>query len=223
MKFRIDLKILFFLVLFYLTGQLNLYLLVMGFALLHELAHLVVGIILGFKFEEMEVMPFGFWISLKPKIEDYKKHILKSNMIDLKYIFVAIAGPLLNLIFVVIFSNFYYISEDMLIKSDAIFIFRQMLVYSNFLLFVLNLVPICPLDGGRILQSIFRIFTGKRIADKSMNIIANVSIIILTTTGSIAILYFKNIAILLILVYLWNFVIRENKRFGLNKKIWDAE
>ena len=117
MKFRIDLKILFFLVLFLLTGQLNIYLIVMVFAFLHEIAHLVVGFILGFKPEELEIMPFGFWISLRPKIEDYNKSILKSNVIELKYIFVAVAGPLLNAILVILFS-----------KSNL-----HLVIYSNFL------------------------------------------------------------------------------------------
>ena len=51
MKFRIDLKILFFLVLFLITGQIKLYFIVMIFALLHELAHLITGLILGFKLQ----------------------------------------------------------------------------------------------------------------------------------------------------------------------------
>ena len=71
MKFRIDLKILFFLVLFLITGQIKLYFIVMIFALLHELAHLITGLILGFKLQEIELIPFGFWIRLKPKIKDY--------------------------------------------------------------------------------------------------------------------------------------------------------
>lgn len=221
MKFRIDLKILFFLVLFFITGQLKLYLLVMLFALLHELAHLLMGILLHFRPEEIEIMPFGFWMSLKPRIEDFKKCILKSNLVELKYIFIAAAGPLLNFILIIVFSNSNLISGDMLNRSDPIFTFRQMAIYSNFLLFMLNLVPIYPLDGGRIFQSILRIFIGKKHADESMNIIANVSIIILTIAGSIAILYLKNIAVLLILAYLWELVIRENRRFKLKKKVFE--
>lgn len=208
MKFRIDLKIIFFLVLFLVTGQLKLYLLIMLFAMFHELAHLFIGILLNFKPEEIEIMPFGFWMSLKPNIEDYKKHILKSSLIELKYIFISAAGPVLNLIFVIIFG-----------KYSNSFEFRQTAIYSNLLLFILNLIPIYPLDGGRIFQSILRIFIGKKHADLSMNIIANISIIILTIAGSVAILYLKNIAILLILMYLWELIIRENKRFKLRENI----
>ena len=206
MKFRVDLKIILFLILFYITNQMKIYLIIMAFALLHELAHLVVGIILKFKPQEMELMPFGFYITLGAKIEDYNKHILKSNMVQLKYIFVAIAGPLLNFILIIILS---YTNLKL----------KQEMIYANLILLLLNLIPIYPLDGGRIVQSIFRFFFGKKTANKSINILNNTCIVLLTIASSIAILYFKNIAILFILVYLWDIVIRENKKFELEDRI----
>lgn len=75
MKFRIDLKILFFLGLFFLTKQLNLYILVMLFALIHECSHLILGLILGFKIRSIELMPFGFFTDLQANIDDYNVKI----------------------------------------------------------------------------------------------------------------------------------------------------
>lgn len=41
----------------------------------------------------------------------------------------------------------------------------------------------------------------------------------ITFAGSIAIYYFKNIAILIMLVYLWVLVIKENKRYNLKERV----
>ena len=194
MKIRIDLKILFFLALFYFTKQIKIYLLVLGFAFLHELAHMLVGLLLGFKPKSIEIMPFGFSLNLTPKKEDFETKIKKSNLVELKYIYVAVAGPLLNLIIATLFS---YIRLK--VNSEII----DLNTYSNLIIFIFNLIPIYPLDGGRVINSVLKINRGSLIANKTMKIIKKVTIILLTIASSIAILYLKNIAILLIIVYLW--------------------
>ena len=194
MKIRIDLKILFFLALFYFTKQIKIYLFVLGFAFLHELAHMLVGLLLGFKPKLIEIMPFGFSLNLTPKKEDFETKIKKSNLVELKYIYVAVAGPLLNLIIATVFS---YIRLK--VNSEII----DLITYSNLIIFIFNLIPIYPLDGGRVINSVLKINRGSLIANKTMKIIKKVTIILLTIASSIAILYLKNIAILLIIVYLW--------------------
>ena len=194
MKIRIDLKILFFLALFYFTKQIKIYLLVLGFAFLHELAHMLVGLLLGFKPKLIEIMPFGFSLNLTPKKEDFETKIKKSNLVELKYIYVAVAGPLLNLIIATVFS---YIRLK--VNSEII----DLITYSNLIIFIFNLIPIYPLDGGRTLYSALKINKGDIIAEKHMNIIKETTIILLTIISSILILYLKNIAILFVIIYLW--------------------
>ena len=65
MRFRIDLKIFIIIILFYLTKQIQIYALIMIFALIHELAHLLAGILIKMKPEKLEIMPFGFSIPEK--------------------------------------------------------------------------------------------------------------------------------------------------------------
>lgn len=201
MKVKIDLKIVIFLILFYFTGQLEIYIWSIFFCLVHELGHLFVGYILGFKPSEIEFMPFGFFIRLIANYKDYNKKIGKSNLVQLKTILVAMAGPAVNLLFI-IFSK------------------TNIIIYINLVILMLNLIPIFPLDGGRIIRSLSKICFKEKMANKISHVISYGSVIILTVICSIIILYIKNIAILLILAYLWILTIKD---FRYNSQIFNIK
>ena len=141
MTIKLNLNIFLFLLLFLVTNQLEIYALVMIFALIHELAHLVTGMLMGLKPETLKIMPLGFCIEFKTNIEDYNKKILKSNILSIKKIIIAIAGPFVNII-IVLFGILYNIDTN--------------IIYANLLLFLFNMLPIYPLDGGRILKNILK-------------------------------------------------------------------
>ena len=200
MRFRIDLKIFIFLILFYFTKQIELYATIMFFCIIHELGHLFAGVLLGMKPEKLELMPFGLSVSFKLYPRDYNKKIGKSNLLEIKRILVAIAGPLTNFIIVII-------SKIGIIGL----IDNEICIYANLLIMLFNLIPIYPLDGGRILKSLLSLEFGRKKAIEYSNSVSNASVIILTIISSIAIYYFKNIAIFLIISFLWLLVIQENK------------
>ena len=120
MKFKIDLKIFLFIILFYFTKQLELYALLMIFAILHELGHLIVGLISGLKPEKLEIKPYGVSILFKLFPKDYNIKIKNGNKLELKKIFIAFAGPFTNLVLIVVFLN-------MLIPQHL----KQIIIYSN--------------------------------------------------------------------------------------------
>lgn len=97
----------------------------------------------------------------------------------------------------------------------------EIIIYANLLIMLFNLIPIYPLDGGRIIKGILHIFYGRRESYDYSNKISNISIVLLTILSSIAILYLKNIAILFILAYLWYLVILENKKYQNKKKLYE--
>jgi len=205
MKIKLNLNIFLFLILFVLTNQIDVYALIMVFALIHELAHLICGVILGFKPDTLRIMPLGFSIEFETKIEDYNKKILKSNIMSIKKIIIALSGPLVNLL-IVIFGLIFNINNN--------------IIYSNLLLLMFNLIPIYPLDGGRIVMNLLKILYGNRKANKYMNYITNILFIILTMISSVLIYIYKNIAILAIIIVLWGLILRENKKYFTYNKIY---
>ena len=200
MRFKIDLKIFIFLILFYFTKQMETYVVIMVFAIIHELGHLVAGLALGMIPESIKLMPYGLSISFKLIPKDYNKKIGTGNLLEIKKIIVATAGPLTNFFIILIIFN---------LKIDLIS--NLIIVYANLLIIIFNLLPIYPLDGGRILKSILNLLKGKRKSEIIINRVSNIFLFLIIFVFSILIYYLKNISILFIMIYLLYLVTRENK------------
>lgn len=209
MRFRIDLKIFLFVILFYFTKQIEIYGMIMFFAIIHEFGHLLAGLLLGMKPEKIEIMPYGVSISFKLTHKDYNKKIKCGNQLELKKILVALAGPITNVIIILI------------ILQMNMNVFRALMVlYSNLLLILFNLLPIYPLDGGRIIKGILHICLGKMKAEKYINHISFITLIIVTFISSIAVYQAENVAIFLIVLVLWGIFIREDRIYKKRNKIY---
>ena len=154
--------------------------------------------------KKIEIMPYGFSISFKLVTKDYNKKIKKANLLELKKIVVALSGPI---------TNFLIIIVSIMCNND--FKIKSLIIYSNLAIALFNLLPIYPLDGGRVLKGVLHIIFGGRISRIHTNRISNVVMIIITSIGSIAIYYFENIAIFIIIIILWSLRIKENKKFKM--------
>lgn len=210
MSIKIDLKIFLFLFLFLLTSQIEIYLLLMVFAILHELGHLIAGLILKFKAEEIKITPVGLQIRFKTNAEEYKN----MNEFNIKKAIIVLAGPLTNFLIATIFI----VIATFNIEFRSTYMY-QIIIYSNFLIGIFNLIPIYPLDGGRFLNEILKITVGNKKAYKYTYFVSKTILIILTAISSIAILYLQNIAIVIILGYLWYLEIVEIRRYNKRKNI----
>lgn len=207
MNIKVNLNIFLFLILFLITNQLEIYALIMIFALIHELAHLICGVLLGFKPDTLKIMPFGFCIEFETNLQDYNIKIAKSNILTIKKILIALAGPLINFLIVIV---------------GIVFNIDKNIIFSNLLIVLFNLIPIYPLDGGRILKNLFKLLVGNKKANRYINTTSNIFMIILTMLSSILILFYKNISIFLLIIMLWVLVIKENKRYNTYNKIYKA-
>lgn len=210
MTIRIDLKIFLFAILFFLTKQIEIYIMIMLFALIHELGHLIAGLCLKMKPEKIELMPFGFSISFKIETKEFNRKIKFGNYLQFKKIIIALAGPIVNIICAMI-----------LIFIDINMNLKVLMIYSNILIASFNMLPIYPLDGGRILKGILHINLGIKKSKIYTNEVAFLTMIIITAVSSIAIYYFENISIFLIIMYLWAIVLKENKKYKINMKVYE--
>ena len=208
MELKIDLKIILFALIFYFTGQIEIYCLCLLFALIHELGHVLVARILGNKLLKFKIMPLGFSIFLQTNIEDYNKKIKKGNMYVLKNLIISIAGPITNII---IFLVTFFLPIELMIKEK--------IIYINAIIAIFNLIPMYPLDGSKILQNALKLFCSNKESYKYTNIVANATLIIFTIFCSVFILYAKNIAIVAILIYLWYINIKGNEKQKIRNKI----
>ena len=209
MRFKIDLKIFLFVIIFYFTKQIHIYALIMLFAFIHELGHLMAGILCGMKPERLEIKPYGVSISFKLFQKDYNIKIGKGSKLEIKKIFVAIAGPIINLLITLI------------IVHIPIEIFTKlMIIYANILIMIFNLLPIYPLDGGRIIKSILHILYGKKASERYINNISFITLIAITFISSIIIYVAQNIAIFIIIIVLWIMYIMEDIRYKRKLEIY---
>lgn len=206
MSIKVDLKIFLFMVIFYFTKQIEIYVALMIFALIHEMAHLICGLALKFKPTSIKVNPCGFQISFLISASEYNAN--GKVKLSIKKIIIALAGPITNLIIAFI---------AIIIPKFNI----DTVIYANILLAIFNLLPIYPLDGGRILQEATKIKRGKQKSYEITNLVSRITVIILTIISSITILYIHNIAIVIILAYLWYLIIQNERYYRIKKNIYE--
>ena len=126
-----------------LTGNIRLYLLAYCVMAVHELAHLTAALLIGLKPNKITFSPFGVHLTLDCKI---------INSITDEIILYSV-GPLVNAVFALIF---------------AVFGFND-LYKLNTVLFVINILPVVPLDGGMILLRLLSYRLGRKRTQQILN------------------------------------------------------
>jgi stage IV sporulation protein FB len=204
MKIEINLKIILLMILFLLLNKIELYMLFIVFIIIHELAHMIVGMILGFKPKKIGINPLGVSI-------EFYNYDLCTKLIRWKRIITYFAGPLINFSLCVIFN---YMNIGNLIKEK--------MIYTNLLIGIFNLIPILPLDGGRILNELLKLFYDTKVSNIFMLKITKAILIIITVGYSIAIFEMKNIMIFLVIIYLWYLYYIEERKIRLVLRAYET-
>lgn len=148
---------------FVLAGVLLVFLCI----ILHEIGHALMALSLNLEVKNIVLLPFGGLTQIE-SVPDRPWHEL----------FIAIAGPLVNLVLVFILTPILIVSIEPGLLNDVaaspiravdtliVSFFRYntvtglivLLLVANLILFAFNLIPAFPMDGGRILRAILALF-----------------------------------------------------------------
>ncbi len=133
---KIDFSFLLLLLLAMFLEEIKLYFLYVVFICLHEISHLLVAKKLGYIPKQVHFTFFG------ASLEGY------DDFLFLDEIKIVLAGPIFNFLVVIIcYLCFWFNPESYIFLSDVLI--------SNLSILMFNVMPIYPLDFGRLMLAIF--------------------------------------------------------------------
>lgn len=181
--------------------------------ILHEYGHALTARKYGVKTLDIIISPIG-GIARLQKLPDKPSQELA----------VAIAGPLVNLVIAIVlflltfvffrdvpFSN----PEDTLEIIATPHGFLALLIYINCILFVFNLVPAFPMDGGRILRAFLSMKFGKVDGTRYASIVGRVLAVGFVIMGLLS----QAITLVFIGVFVFVMAKSENKQMVIQSKL----
>ena len=158
--------------------------------IIHEFGHFIIAFLFNWKIDKIYIYPLGGITKFNDRV----------NKPFLEEVLVLLTGPVFQII------GSYFLSK---IDNNAF-------IYSNYLL-LFNLLPIVPLDGGRLLTLFFSLFIPYK---KTLNIMVKISLITYLTI-MIYILIHYSLSLLIIFLFLIIKIIGEkkNNKYIFNKFI----
>ncbi len=154
---RINPLFLFVLFLAWHFDLLTAFLLVFSVAVLHEAGHALCARLFGLKIKLFQIQPWGVCMKTEPFLSPASE------------IAVAAAGPFVNLLLLGI--GF--------IKPNPLFLL------SNMFMLLINLLPVYPLDGGRIFYCLVLRETDRECAKKIIRIVSGIVTVIVFIAGGV--------------------------------------
>lgn len=136
-KFKVGSSLIFLVLIGVLTNSVGILVNYLLALTLHELAHMLVAVKNGYSLKLIKMDVFGLSIELNEKIDD--KDSFKIN----------VAGPVFNLLLCVICMALYWL-------VPISYLYLNTFCYCNLILAVFNLLPVYPLDGGKIFRGIIK-------------------------------------------------------------------
>ena len=171
-------------------GLLASYLLCLLF---HEFAHALMAKRLGYKLNKIKLMPHGVSISGSNVYFSYKDEIK-----------IALAGPLSNFVLVVLIVALWWI-------FPTTYAYTYDLYVANFVIATTNLIPVYPLDGGRVLLALLSQKTSRLKALKIIRVLGVVLSSLLIVLFVATTFFAPNFTVLFFGVFLFVTSLTETK------------
>lgn len=148
-------------------GFIYEFILLFSIVIIHELGHACTALSFGWRFKKIQLLPFG-------GVAEVEEHGNKSLHEEF---FVIISGPLMNVIMLILgFSCIHF----GIWNSSSAYLFIEY----NLLILIFNLLPLWPLDGGKLLQLLLSLFIAYKKAIKySLRISVGCFIIYVVVVG----------------------------------------
>ncbi len=160
-KFKINIATYFLILTFLFTGLIKNIILIYLIVIVHELGHILIIKILKYKIIRVDIYPMGGVTLIDKKVNTKISHEL----------LIASFGVIMQFFLGLIFYAFF---KNNLISYNTYFLFRN---YNKTIMFF-NLIPIIPLDGYHILNSLIELFLPFKYAFRSCFIISLISLVL---------------------------------------------
>ena len=163
---------------------------------LHEIAHCIAAQIIGLKISHIVMYPFGVNLKLK--------NTLVYSIWD--EIILYLSGPLINAIISVL-----------ALPSLKYGNLWKVLYWNNIMLFLFNLLPIIPMDGGIILKKVLIRRIGYKLSEKVLSIISVVLIFLLLVCELILIVYnYFNFTLIFVCIFLFANIFTNKEKYHID-------
>lgn len=172
-------------VLFYLDEGMGVLPWGLGAAALHECGHYCAAHFFGGQLRQLELSAVGAQMELR----------YRAPLSYFREIAITLAGPLVNLLLGWMGARLNW------------FLFAA----ANLGLAGFNLLPILPLDGGRVLWCAVVCLVGEEWGERVLAISGGVLVGVLVGVGAIAALHYANVSLLIVSVWLFWMIIRRKK------------
>lgn len=163
-------------------------LIVLSFGL-HEVGHILAIIVCGAKLHGIKFIGIGARIAIE------NKWLSREQKIS-----IYLLGPLINVVCAMLFA---IVSKE---------IYALYFVKINWGMFIINILPIVPLDGSKIIALILEKKMGVNRSKMLLVKTTNISIVIMSILGIIQIIEHRNFNILIIVAYIKKTMSREEYR-----------